>query len=111
MMVAKEFDMVTTRYPHIEITEGVRGGKPRIEGTRIAVEDVVLLHRRLGESLEMIGSKYDLPFAAVNAAMAFYYDHKAEIDAWIEEDETYVEAMRRDNPGPLQEKLRRLRGE
>jgi hypothetical protein len=85
MMVAKEFDMVTTRYPHIEITEGVRGGKPRIEGTRT--------------------------FAAVYAAMAFYYDHKAEIDARIEEDEAYVEAMRRDNPGPLQEKLRRLRGE
>jgi len=43
--------------------------------------------------------------------MAYYYDHKAEIDARIAEDEAYVEAMRRDNPGPLQEKLRRLRGE
>lgn len=60
--------MATTLYPHIEITEGVRGGKPRIEGTRIAVEDVVLLHRRLGESLEVIGSTYDLPFVAVYAA-------------------------------------------
>jgi uncharacterized protein (DUF433 family) len=36
---------------HIEVTPGVRGGKPRIAGTRITVADVVLLHRRMGRAL------------------------------------------------------------
>jgi len=34
---------------HIESASDTRGGKPRISGTRIAVADVVLMHRRLGE--------------------------------------------------------------
>ena len=38
-------------YPHIEKTSEVRGGKACIEGTRIAIADVVLLHKR-GYSLK-----------------------------------------------------------
>jgi len=91
---------------HIEITTGTRAGKPRIAGTRIAVADIVLMHRRLGQSLEEIAGKYDLPLAGVYAAMAYYYDHKDVIDQSIEEDEAFAEAFRRDNPSLLQEKLK-----
>jgi uncharacterized protein (DUF433 family) len=93
---------------YIEITPDVRGGKPRLAGTRIAVADIVLMHLRLGQSLEEIAGKYDLPLAAIHAAMAYYYDHRAEIDKNIEEDQAFAEAFRRDNPSPLQEKLKRL---
>jgi uncharacterized protein (DUF433 family) len=93
---------------HIEITPDVRGGKPRLAGTRIAVADIVLMHLRLGQSLEEIAGKYDLPLAAIHAAMAYYYDHRAEIDQSIEEDQAFAEAFRRNNPSPLQEKLKRL---
>src|SRR5712691_1388496 len=65
---------------YIESTSGTRGGKPRISGTRITVADIVLMHRRLGRALEEIAGTYDLPLAAVYAAMAYYYDHKDEID-------------------------------
>jgi uncharacterized protein (DUF433 family) len=99
-------DLVLGRY--IEITPDVRGGKPRLAGTRIAVADIALMHLRLGQSLEEIAGKYDLPLAAIHAAMAYYYDHRAEIDQSIEEDQTFAEAFRRDNPSPLQEKLKRL---
>ena len=36
---------------YIEIAADVRSGKPRIAGTRIAVEDIAVLHLKLGYSL------------------------------------------------------------
>jgi len=94
---------------HIEASPETRGGKPRIAGTRITIEDIVLMHLRLGQSLAEIAGKYDLPLAGVHAAIAYYYDHRDEIDSNIEKDEAFAEAFRRDNPSPLQEKLGALR--
>lgn len=93
---------------YIELTPDVRGGKPRLSGTRLTVADLVVLHWRLGQSLEEIAGKYDLSLAAVYAAMAYYYDHRAEIDRSIEEDAAFAEAFRRNNPSLLQEKLKTL---
>ena len=36
------------------------GGKPRIAGHRIAVEDVVIWHERLGKSVDEIATTYEL---------------------------------------------------
>ena len=94
---------------HIEVKSEMRDGKPRIAGTRITVEDIVLMHLRLGQSLTEIASKYNLSLAATHAAMAYYYDHRAEINRSIEEDEAFAEAFRRNNPSPLQEKLKSLK--
>jgi uncharacterized protein (DUF433 family) len=93
---------------HIEVTPGVRGGKPRIAGTRITVGDVVLLHRRMGRGLEEIAGTYDLPLAAVYAARAYYYDHKSEIDQSLDDEAAFAEAFRRNNPSLLREKLKAL---
>lgn len=90
---------------YIEATPETRGGKPRIAGTRITIEDIVLMHLRLGQSLIEIAGKYDLPLAGVHAAIAYYYDHHDEIDRSIEDDEAFAEAFRRNNPSLLQEKL------
>ena len=94
---------------HIEVMPTVRGGKPHLTGTRITVDDVVVMHYRLGQSLEEIAGKYDLSLAAVYSAMAYYYDHRDEIDRRVQEDQAFVEAFRRANPSPLQEKLQALR--
>jgi uncharacterized protein (DUF433 family) len=93
---------------HIDVTPGVRGGMPHIVDTRITVADIVLMHQRLGQSLEEIAGKYELPLAAVYAAIAYYYDHRSEFDTCIEEDLAFAEAFRRNNPSPLQEKLKAL---
>lgn len=93
---------------HILSTPDTRSGKPRIANSRITVADVVLLHFRLGRSVEEIAGTYDLSLAGVHAALAYYYDHRVEIDRSIEEDEAYAEAFRRSNPSPLQEKLKSL---
>lgn len=96
---------------HIEITPEVRGGKPRLAGTRITVADVAIMYLRMGQSLEEIAGKYQLSLAAVYAAIAFYYDHKADIERQIQEDEAFVEAFRRNNPSKLRQKLKALSGE
>jgi uncharacterized protein (DUF433 family) len=61
----------------------VAGGKPRITGHRITVQDVVVWHERLGLSADEIASEYGLSLADVYAALAYYYDHREEIDRAI----------------------------
>lgn len=94
---------------HIETTPGTRAGKPRLAGTRISVADVVVMHLRLGQSLAEIAGKYDLALAATHAAMAYYYDHRDEIDRSIDEDRIFAEAFRNAYPSLLQERMRSLR--
>lgn len=94
---------------HIEITPGVRSGKPRIAGTRIAVADVAIMYLRMGQSLEEIAGKYQLSLASVYAAMAFYYDHRQEIDQRTAEAEAGAEADRLNHPSLLKEKLDSIR--
>jgi len=93
---------------HIRTIPDVRGGRPHIASTRITVADIVIMHLRLGQSLEQIAGKYDLDLAGVYAAMAYYYDHRPEIDGSIEADEAFAEAFGRNNPLLLQAKLRAL---
>ena len=97
---------------HIEITPGVCGGKPRIAGHRIKVQDIVIWHEHMGLSPDEIISQYPtITLADVYAALAYYFDYREEIDRRIEEDDAFVEAFKRNNPSRLQEKLRILRGE
>ena len=44
--------------PHIEITPGVCGGKPRIAGHRIRVQDVVVMHDEMGKDPYEIVNDY-----------------------------------------------------
>lgn len=90
---------------HIENISGVRGGKPKLVGTRLTVADIVLMHRRLGRGLEEIAGTYDVSLAAIYAAMAYYYEHKAEIDKSLDEEEAIAEAFRKNNPSLLRAKL------
>ncbi|MBN1148173.1 MAG: DUF433 domain-containing protein [Anaerolineales bacterium] len=93
---------------YIDISPDIRGGKPRISSTRIAVADIVVMHLRMGQSLEEISGRYELPLAAVYAAMAYYYDHRAAVDESIAADQAFVEAFKQDNLSPLHEKLKAL---
>lgn len=45
---------------HIELTPGIAGGKPRIAGHRIKVQDIVVWHERLGLGADEIATEYDL---------------------------------------------------
>jgi uncharacterized protein (DUF433 family) len=101
--------MEVTLNRHIEIEPGIRSGKPRIAGTRITVADVAIMHLKMGQSLAEIAGTYQLAMAAVYAAMAFYYDHRAEIDQRIAQADAFAEAERLNHPSLLQQKLTDLK--
>ena len=92
---------------HIEASPDKCGGKPCIAGTRIRVWDVYVAHELRGESPDQITSQYDgITLADVHAALAYYFDHKAEIDAQMQEADERVEALKKaTGPGPLARKL------
>jgi len=70
-----------TSYPHIVKIDGVCGGESIIENTRIAVWHVVDYYYRTGMSVEEILADWDyLTPAQVFSALAYYHDHKDEID-------------------------------
>jgi len=73
-------------YAHITKDPEVRAGKACIEGTRIAVVDIVLLHKR-GYRPEETLDYYlrPLTLAQVHSALAYYYDHREEIEAYFED--------------------------
>ena len=96
---------------HIELTPDTAGGRPRIHGRRITVEDIAIRHERLGKSPDEIAAEYDLTLGDVHAALAYYFDHREEIDARITEDRAFAEALRARTPSRRDEKLRSLRGE
>jgi len=77
-----------TSYPHISKTPGVCGGKACIAGTRIRVMDIVVLHQQGVPPEQMLEhySSRPLTLAEVHSALAYYYDHKDEIEASFEED-------------------------
>ena len=57
----------------IESTAGVRGGKPRISGTRITVADIVTWTEQ-GHSPDVIVADYpQLTLVGVHAALSHYY--------------------------------------
>ncbi len=91
---------------HIEITPGISGGKPRIAGHRITVENIAIWHERMGKSADEIATEYDLTLADVYAALAYYFDHRAEIDQSIEESKVFVKTLRQQTFSKLSEKLR-----
>ena len=92
---------------HIEITPGVCGGKPRIAGHRIKVQDIVIWHERLGLSPDEIVSQYPtISLADVYAALAYYHDHFEEIREQIREGEALVRELQAKTPSLLQQKLR-----
>ena len=78
---------------HIEITPGTCGGKPRIASTRIRVQDIVIW-TELGESVDDIVANYpQLTLASIYAALAYYHDHRDQIDQDIRDADAFIEQM------------------
>ena len=91
---------------HLAITPGYSGGKPRIAGHRIKVQHVAVWHERMGMSPDEIVATYStLSLAEVHAALAYYYDHREQVEADIKEAEEFVEKLRAGAPSLL-EKVR-----
>ena len=84
--------MRPTEYPHILWNEDK--GVPSIAGTRLRVQDVVA-HHLAGRRLEEIAEAYpSYSRAQILSALAYYYDHRDEIDRIMAEHRQSAEAMR-----------------
>ena len=96
---------VDTTYMHITSTPGIVGGKPRITGRRISVQNIVVWHERMGYSVDEIASQFDLTLSEVYSALAYYYDHKEAIDDAIAQGKAFAEVLRQETPSLLAQKL------
>lgn len=81
--VNPEFD---TAHPYITKTANICGGRSVIRGTRIPVK-VLVNHYHTQQNIDEILSGFpQLNLAQFYAALSYYYDHQAEIEAEIEAD-------------------------
>jgi uncharacterized protein (DUF433 family) len=91
---------------HIEISIGACGGKPHIAGHRITVQSIAVWHERMGMSPDEIATEYGLTLGDVYAALAYYHDHRAELDESMRLEDSFVQELRNQIPSKLAEKLR-----
>ena len=87
----------STLYAHITKGPEVCGGKACIDGTRIRVMDIVALERE-GYVPDKMLHVFAVPLTLgqVHAALAYYYDHQAEIEAsFTEAHESAIESQRK----------------
>jgi uncharacterized protein (DUF433 family) len=82
---------VRTEHPHIVRIEDVCGGEPVIDGLRVSVRHVAMLHLR-GETIPEITEALGLTDAQVFHALSYYFDHRDEITALMaQEEQAHVE--------------------
>ena len=86
---------------HAERVPGKCGGKPCIKGTRIRVWDIYVANEISGHSPDEIVADYPhLSLADVYAALAYYWDNKAEIDAEMKSADKSIEHLQKATAGP-----------
>ena len=82
---------------NIEQTPGTCGGKPRIAGTRIKVSLVATLSERNRMTPDEIVEAYPhLTLAQVHAALAYYWDHRDEIEQEIRDEQSFAEQLEKE---------------
>ena len=93
--------------PHerIEIDPLICSGKPRIAGHRITVANIVVWYERMGKTPDEIADEHDLSLADIHAALAYYFDHRGEIDRSLTEGEAFAEMLRQTSPSKMSQKL------
>ncbi len=92
-------------YPHVELNEQ---DVPLIEGTTMKVVELVMAQQAYGWSPQELHFQHPyLSMSQIYAALAYYWDHKAELDADIAERVAYAEQARHEAaPSPLATRLR-----
>ena len=88
---AREPGKIRTDHPHIVRVQGVCGGRPVIEGTRLSVK-LIVGWARMGMTPEEIAAYYPaVSVAQIADALAYYEDHPEEIEAEFAKEKRYVE--------------------
>ena len=94
--------MAAVNSDYIDIDPAVCGGRPRIRGTRIRVQDIVVEHFYHGLCPEEIVNAFPrVTLSGVYAALAYYYDHLEEIRKAMDDDRILGEKLRAETPSRL----------
>lgn len=72
----------------------IQRGEPIIANSRIRVIDVVASHLYRGLSADELATNFNLDLGQVYAALAYYYQHKAELDAKLRANAEEAERLR-----------------
>lgn len=94
-----------TEIAHIVQDPAVLGGKPFIEGHRIAVHHIAWWYLQ-GISVEELVRDYGLTSGEVHAALTYYYDHRAEVDADLAREAAEHAAHAAADNSPLAQRIR-----
>ena len=101
-----EGNVIQSGYPHIVFKNT---GAPMIEGTRIKVEVIAITHTSWGLGPKGIRREYpSLTLGEIHSALAYYWDHKEDIDQQIADGKAFAEEMRRQNEPHQRELMRKL---
>jgi len=80
----------TSAPPHIVRDPRICGGEPTVGGTRIPVRAIVVSNRFFQDQRRVQQAYPRLNPAAIDVALAYYAEHREEIDRLIEENEQAI---------------------
>jgi uncharacterized protein (DUF433 family) len=83
--------MIATSYRYIVQRAGIRSGYPVVEGTRIGVHDVAALIQTGASVDEVVQSLPKLTRAQVFECLAYYEDHRQQLDPLITAQTAHVD--------------------
>ena len=69
----------------------IRNGRPVIVGTGIKVAILAHIYLSGDAPIDWIVENYDLTPAQIYAALSYYYDHREELDRWLQRGEELAE--------------------
>ena len=93
---------------HITKTPGICGGRACIAGHRIRVADIVNWHLKRGYCPDEVVDMFPgITLADVHAALAYYFDHREEIEAEFEEEEQWEEWVKANCPSKIPPEVRK----
>ncbi len=97
--------LIETRYEHIVLD---KAGTPRIVDTRMKVIELVESQRASGWSPEELQMQHPpLTLGQIHSALAYYWDHQAELDTEIARRLAWADQMWETTPSiPLVQRLR-----
>jgi len=80
--------------------DGILGGEPRIDGSRVAVRHVAARVIDAGHSPAHVADQFDLSLSSVYAALSYYYDNPDEIRTLERENDAAFERVRESSLKP-----------
>ena len=97
--------LVETPYEHIVLNDNQ---VPVIEGTTMKVVELLEGHTAYGWNADELLDQYPyLSLGQIYSALAFYWDHKEELDLDMQRRDEYVAELQRNaEPWPLRERLK-----